>query len=141
MNFLKKCLSETNCSDFNVFFVPLFVNNNHWSLLVFNTINKTIKQFDSLYSPNLELINRVTNVLSQVLNILKDAPGWSIDMTENYPKQSNTFDCGVFICTYARCLAFNTDFYFNQVDMPNIRKIIRSEILNYSIDSSFLKKS
>ena len=37
-------------------------------------------------------------------------------------KQINSFDCGVFLCTYALYLAENTAFDFTQDDMPSIRK-------------------
>ena len=38
------------------------------------------------------------------------------------PRQSNGFDCSVFVCLYASYLMSNTTFDFTQSDLPAMRK-------------------
>jgi Ulp1 family protease len=41
---------------------------------------------------------------------------------QRIPRQSNGFDCGVFVCLYASYLMSNKTFDFTQSDLPAMRK-------------------
>ena len=53
---------------------------------------------------------------------------WRIGMPKDIPRQTNTFDCGVFTCLFAKYLTQKKKFDFNQDDMPNYRAEIEREI-------------
>ena len=47
---------------------------------------------------------------------------WSAVHHSDIPGQSNQFDCGVFICMYARMLAEEVPFNFSQKDIRTCNK-------------------
>ena len=47
-----------------------------------------------------------------------------------FTSQKNGYDCGVFTCAIADCMARNVCFNFSQVDMPYFRKRLVVEIMN-----------
>ena len=48
---------------------------------------------------------------------------------KNIPMQTNSYDCEVLTCLYARCLAERLPFNFSQEDISSYRKQIVSELL------------
>ena len=120
-------------------FCPLFIRGNHWALLVFEMKSKTIKYFDSIYGPDSSIIDKITLCLSKYIDKLKGCEFWKLSPETSYPKQqANGTDCGVFTCLYAKYLAFNRPFDFNQSDIPNFRNVMSSEIMKYEIESDFI---
>ena len=65
-------------------------------------------------------------------NKLKDAK-WQCVHCSDIPMQYNSYDCGVFICTYAHYLAANSPFKFNQGDMQNMRRHMVLELLSKAL--------
>ena len=53
---------------------------------------------------------------------------WRIEVPEDIPRQTNSFDCGVFTCLFATYSSQQKTFDFNQDDMPNYRAEIECEI-------------
>ena len=45
------------------------------------------------------------------------------------PKQTNGFDCGIFVCEYAEHISRKADFNFSQNDTYVIRERIKTEIM------------
>ena len=54
---------------------------------------------------------------------------WPAIHHKEIPGQSNQFDCGVFVCMYARKLAEEVPFNISQGDIPAIKKHIVLELL------------
>lgn len=54
---------------------------------------------------------------------------WQINYQRGIPLQKNGSDCGVFVCKYAECVAFDIPFNFSQKDMPRIRDAMIYELL------------
>ena len=48
---------------------------------------------------------------------------------KNIPKQSNAYDCGIFVCEYAENISRKADFNFSQNDTYLIRERIKTEIM------------
>ena len=59
---------------------------------------------------------------------------------KNMPKQTNSEDCGVFICQYAEYLSHNAPFNFTQKDMMYFRRRMVLEIVQESILKPAKKK-
>lgn len=111
---------------------PVFLEAGaHWCLAAVNIANKTITYFYSLKSENSVCLK----VLEEYL--IQESKGsafhsaiWHSDHEKNIPAQTNSFDCGVFICTYALYLAENAAFDFTQDYMPNIRRHVAFQLLS-----------
>ena len=97
----------------------------HWCLTAADVANKQITYFDSLKKQNLKCVEVLRNYVQEL-----SAQSYSIKQDKSIPMQTNSYDCGVFICMYARCLAENSAFNFSQRDTPAIRKHIVLELLH-----------
>ena len=53
---------------------------------------------------------------------------WKVEVEESCQTQTNSFDCGVFSCLFAKYLYFDVPFHFGQNVMETARKMIAYEI-------------
>ena len=108
----------------------------HWCLSAVKIAGKQILYFNSLGHANSTCLQTIRDYLekqSECNNCkLKDVK-WQCVHCSDIPMQYNSYDCGVFICTYARCLAANSPFKFNQGDMQNIRRHMVLELLSKAL--------
>ena len=56
---------------------------------------------------------------------------WNHIYRKDIPKQTNGYDCGMFICSYAETIAFDMVPLFSQEDMRNLRGNLALDIVNY----------
>jgi len=97
----------------------------HWCLVIADVAAKQLICFDSLGNDN----NDCLNVLAEYLEV-QSGQHFSSKQERNIPRQKNSFDCGVFVCLYARCLAEKSALNFSQADIPTTRKHIVFELLH-----------
>ncbi|RNA02776.1 Ulp1 protease C-terminal catalytic domain-containing, partial [Brachionus plicatilis] len=125
----------SNDIDFDLLFCPININKKHWSLITFDCVSQTVNNYDSLYSPSLKLVESTSKVLGRVFTKLKSVSSWKVNVAKDFPMQNkNSNDCGVFICCFAKSLAFNKAFDFSQSTMLSIRKNMQDDILNFCLD-------
>ena len=118
--------SKVTVFDKDIVLIPILIKAiDHWVLVAFFPLIKTVIYYDSLHKDG-------TSIRKQVLQFFKtrfpnetgstsDDSEWkSVDET-NVPKQENGFDCGVFVCQMAERLSRRSEFDFNQSQMPAIR--------------------
>lgn len=96
----------------------------HWCLAVADVAKKQVTYFDSLKKENFKCLRVLRKYLEEV-----NGQCYSSIHDKNIPMQSNSYDCGIFICMYARCVAEKSAFNFSQQDTPSIRKHIALELL------------
>lgn len=112
----------------------------HWSLVLIMVNQKTIMLLDSMRS--------VTKYSKQVLDYLvklrlyleeQQYGSFQVKLHLKVRQQTNSDDCGVFVCAYARSLAEMDDTHvinrIGQRQMSRMRKLIQSEIINGSLNS------
>jgi len=59
-----------------------------------------------------------------------DIDKWSIeDNHNNVPQQTNSHDCGVFVCMFAHLLSLNVDLNFDQNHIHHFRERIEISII------------
>ncbi|XP_049817479.1 sentrin-specific protease 2-like [Aethina tumida] len=134
----------SGCTDIfhkNLIFVPVFDNNNHWTLIIVNTKTKTIKFYDSKGSRNSVAPTLVLRYLVvEHMNKKSACLDWKrYQMVPNAPtpQQMNDSDCGVFLLTLAEFMSRNRPLVFCQNDMPYLRKRIVAEIMIGKLLTSF----
>jgi len=107
---------------------------NHWVLACANMETKEIKYFDSLYG--YDYYNIQVNILEYLRKIHLVKVGtpfctdhWTLTNAVDIPTQKNSYDCGVFVCTFAEYLARDAKFNFLQTHMELFRQLILYELL------------
>ncbi|KAL0920107.1 hypothetical protein M5K25_009218 [Dendrobium thyrsiflorum] len=116
--------------------IPI-IHNNHWTLLVGRLKERVWKLYDSLPNPqHKDICVTVINELFKDLNKCFDADitKWRINIVRGTPTQSNSFDCGMFVCKYMKKVVVKdkvdwTEYKFWQNDMPRFRAAFAYQIL------------
>jgi len=96
---------------------------SHWCLVVANVSKRQLSCLDSLgkkYQTCLKTLKRYLDRTSDLSYLIKE---------KSVPRQSNSYDCGIFVCLYAQYLAEGLVFNFSQRDIPATRKKIIIELL------------
>ncbi|XP_044539704.1 sentrin-specific protease 2-like [Gracilinanus agilis] len=111
----------------------------HWSLLSIDLRKKTIKHLDSMAGKDPHIHTRMLQYLQEESkskrNTELDPTEWTLDTDQSWdiPQQSNTSDCGVFLCKYADYISQDKPFTFTQNHMPHFRKRMVWEILQQQV--------
>ena len=149
---VKKSTKKVDIFAFRLVLFPIYHRIlNHWSLVAAEMRTKTLYYFDSMYENDPLVIDTISNYLTNE-NIERHDEAIVFQQGTfpvEIPKQTNEYDCGVFVLKYAmeviaaaeplKCLKFS----FGQEDMQDIRKAIRDKIEKASriIDFDFEQES
>jgi sentrin-specific protease 1 len=63
-----------------------------------------------------------------------DTGDWEKSSTKGIPQQTNSNDCGVFMCLFADYVSRDAPYEFGQADMPAFRRQIVISILDNNLD-------
>lgn len=117
-------------------FVPI-CQGAHWTIGVVRPVAKTIEYFDSMGGRPQIFISHMRTWLQHQLGELYRAEEWTEPRTA-CARQTNGYDCGVFVCTNAFCVAmgFDTSCY-EERDMALQRRRIAAVLLNRGFTGDF----
>ncbi|XP_053990183.1 sentrin-specific protease-like [Hylaeus volcanicus] len=111
--------------------VPVHLGN-HWCLATINNPKKTIRYYDSLLNPNKNcLITLKEYLMAEHLDkegTILDFSGWKMRHAARIPRQTNSHDCGIFACQYAKAIATNRKITFTQQSVKKLRATMAQEI-------------
>ena len=117
----------------DVILFPINLGNFHWALVSVNLKEKRVLYHDSFGTNNRYCLRKIHDYL---LEEHQDKKGTPIDYTNftfsvdrSAPRQSNGFDCGVFLLKYADCITRGMPLTFDKQDVTKFRKKIMFEIL------------
>ncbi|CCU83156.1 Ulp1 protease family protein [Blumeria hordei DH14] len=120
-------------------FVPI-CNGSHWTLGVVRPIAKTIEYFDSMGGSPTKFISRMRDWLKHQLGAAYVSSEWQAPNTL-CANQTNGYDCGVFVCTNAFCVAVGLDTScYEESDMKLQRRNIAAVLLNRGFQGDFAWK-
>ncbi|KAL0910132.1 hypothetical protein M5K25_021074 [Dendrobium thyrsiflorum] len=131
-----KHINKETLRRIHLLIIPI-IHNNHWTLLVGRMKERVWKLYDSLPNPqHKDICVTVINELFKDLNKCFDADitKWRINIVRGTPTQSNSFDCGMFVCKYMDKVVGKdkvdwTEYKFWQNDMPRFRAEFAYQIL------------
>lgn len=117
-------------------FIPI-CNGAHWTLGVVRPVAKTIEYFDSMGGNPSQFIFQMQIWLKHQLGEAYSSEEWSVPKTA-CANQTNGYDCGVFVCTNAFCVAVGLDtLCYHESDMTRQRKNIAAILLNRGFTGEF----
>lgn len=107
------------------------VNSNaHWTLLVISPKAKKIEYIDSFRSSNRVPTMVARKFLETFLGGAYNAKEW-VEVETISPRQRNTWDCGVFVCTNAECIASGVSIdCYDENELPEQRSRIAAVLMN-----------
>ncbi|XP_058084582.1 uncharacterized protein LOC131232371 [Magnolia sinica] len=97
-------------------YVPVNHANSHWYLMVIHPRDREIIILDSLYSRALNRYRQHIDLMKEALPILFYATGdraalegnaWTVREDTSIPKQTNGYNCGIFVMKYIDILCSN----------------------------------
>lgn len=113
------------------------VGNQHWCLVVVDFEAKTIRYYDSMGGRGNNYLAAVRQYLDDEHQDKKgrafDFDDWKLVPTtdnDNTPRQSNSFDCGVFATFCAHYLAYGVHPNITQEHTSHLRRRMMIDILN-----------
>lgn len=121
-------------------FIPI-CSGAHWTLGVVRPVAKTIEYFDSMGGNPSAFISNAQNWLKHQLGEAYLPSEWTAPQTP-CTYQTNSYDCGVFVCTNALCVALGLDTCcYTQADMTYQRRNIAAVLLNRGFSGDFALKA
>ena len=130
---VKKWTAKVDLFKYDMILVPIHLPD-HWTLAVIHK-NKTIRYYDSLGGRG----NAVLLTLEQFMireHLARKTPlkgKYKRETVTDNPKQSESLDCGLFVCCYGEHLSRNAPLAFEQIDMKYFRYKVAYEILKYKL--------
>ncbi|KAI0181832.1 cysteine proteinase [Hypoxylon sp. FL1284] len=129
-------MHSDNFLDIETVLIPIN-RNNHWTVLVIRPSRRTIAYLDSFYGPPAMHIRHGRGWLEQFLGPKYVASEWR-DEVYDIPRQTNGYDCGVFVITNSICLALGIDpCCYDEEDLPLQRRRIAAVLLNGGFTGPF----
>ena len=99
---------------------------SHWSLLVLNSLTKTITHFDSMDSANIVDARLMARILAQYFDQRQFDPEIEIGKC---PKQNNGYDCGLHVIANAMSVMSMFKGISEGHDIQNIVSGLKKELL------------
>jgi sentrin-specific protease 1 len=97
-------------------FLPI-CESGHWTLVSIEPFLKTINLYDSLYEHS-SIPKSVLDYLEyEIEKHEENSESWTILTRSDRPRQTNNYDCGVFICQFMKYLSMQWTMNFTQVDL------------------------
>jgi sentrin-specific protease 1 len=139
---VERWTKKINIFEHDMLFIPINYNQDHWLLAVVYMQQKMIVLYDSMGSSTKKELFK--GVLMNWLQLEKETkhPEVHFDASEwhscfggfHVPKQSNGYDCGVFVCMAAEYISKNIPLtWYYQDDVNNFRLRMAYYILRTSM--------
>jgi sentrin-specific protease 1 len=117
-------------------FVPI-CRGSHWTVGAVRPIAKTIEYFDSMGGSAHQFISLMRGWLEFQLGDSYVEEEWKVPRTA-CARQTNGYDCGVFVCTNAFCVALGLDtLCYRESDMTQQRRNIAAVLINRGFTGDF----
>ncbi|CAG8956979.1 hypothetical protein HYFRA_00012030 [Hymenoscyphus fraxineus] len=118
-------------------FIPIN-KNNHWTLGVVRPVAKTIEYIDSFNGDEGIPFRRIAREwLRDLLGSKYVAGDWK-DIRTPSTQQTNGYDCGVFVCTNALCVALGLETNcYTEDELIDQRKVVAATLLNRGFTGDF----
>jgi len=132
-----------NLFTYHVLIIPVNHQNSHWFLVKVDFVERTIRVYDSLVSTDAEqyldwtrryLREEAIHATHCTLEELW-SEGWDVGVEPNVPRQDNSTDCGLFMLSFAECIAFDLNFFIDASSVAHYRFRVGVDIMTNDLYS------
>lgn len=98
--------SDYDFKELETIYFPANIGNYHWCLFVYKKLTNTIYYYDSMDGAGIETINKFVKKIKKFIenkNIQDNSDNIQLE-TVDVPKQTNGYDCGVYVTAYIHLL-------------------------------------
>jgi sentrin-specific protease 1 len=132
----RKKAPGTSLMEVDSVFVPI-CRGSHWTVGAVRPVAKTIEYFDSMGGSAHQFISLMRGWLEFQLGDSYVEEEWKVPRTA-CARQTNGYDCGVFVCTNAFCVALGLDtLCYRESDMTQQRRNIAAVLINRGFTGDF----
>lgn len=136
----RKKVPGASLLEVDTIFIPVN-KGHHWTIGIVRGEARTIEYLDSMGGRGEDVIRHLHGWVKHQLGAKYDANEWKIPRTA-CAYQSNGYDCGVFVCTNAFCVAMGLDTScYHERDLIQQRKNIAAVLMNRGFGGDFMWNS
>jgi hypothetical protein len=122
-------------------FFPCNISQSHWSCIIADMVTKQISYFDSMQGNGDRYMHAILHYLQDDWNrtkgfVMPDVRQWTLHNARDTPRQTNSYDCGAFVCLFATCMYLGIPMDFHQSDAPAMRLKLVHRIQEHSLQCS-----
>ncbi|KAH6656810.1 hypothetical protein BKA67DRAFT_655118 [Truncatella angustata] len=129
-------LTPQNFLDVESIIVPIN-EHSHWTFVLIRPQRREIAYVDSFQQRNEFRLNKIREFVAAFLGDKFEDADWK-EVVFKSPRQSNSYDCGMFVITNSILLALGLDpNTYEQEDLPLQRRRIAAVILNGGFNGDF----
>ncbi|KAI1151795.1 hypothetical protein F4825DRAFT_451078 [Nemania diffusa] len=129
-------MTADNFLDIDTILIPVNLHA-HWTLIVIRPSRRTVSYVDSFHHRNEAQLRYAYKWLGLFLGDKFVADDWDTQEFAS-PRQTNAFDCGMFVITNAMCLALGVSpMCYHEDKMPLQRRWIAAMLLNGGFHGEF----
>ena len=129
-------IDKTISFNYKIIFIPVCLQK-HWRLLTIDFLTDSISYYDTINANSTKCVTAIKHIGDLIAKKnLKKTIKWKTPKQAHGIKQTNDYDCGVFVCLFARYLILNRELDFGQNDISFYRNKIKNEIKNVLIDKN-----
>jgi Ulp1 family protease len=136
----QKWIDNKHLFDCDLLFIPI-CHGSHWFLFSIDMNKKTINHLNSIDKYSDKILPTCFNIIQMFLlssasnsKIKFNTNEWKCQTLANLPQQVNSVDCGIFLCKYASCVAFDSGFLFDQSMISREREKMYDEISKFNFN-------
>jgi len=126
----KKHVLPSDWLEFDHLLIPIYYED-HWFLLLVNILSRTANVFNSFETSKREK-KQVKIILDYMDkhsdNNDDDRVNWTVNYNHKH-KQDNTYDCGVYVCMFARSIIFKIKQDIEKQHVTSYREWMKNEII------------
>ena len=129
---VKNFTRKTDIFEKDLVIIPIF-KTSHWRLVVVKINSKEIVYLDSLNLDGSDILAQIKTYLVEEHRTKKGShlniSEWKAFSLPDTPQQNNSYDCGAFMCHFAKTISNNEQIEIKPTDIPNLRELMCYEIL------------
>ncbi len=93
----KRYTKTIKFQNYDLIFLPINMDNAHWTCILIDAVNHEIIYYDSMQSVNSTALETVRTWSEKYLSLPSLGISWNTVYDRSFPIQANGYDCGLFV--------------------------------------------